>query len=346
LEGTLIGKPAPTKLHPQFNGNGARCEASYFNVQGSNLITQNPTSNIQNLKSKPRRRFAIINGDDFGFSSGVNQAIIKAHEQGVLTSTSLMVTGEAASEAIALAHAHPNLAVGLHLVLVCGKAVLPPSEIPHLVDSAGNFSSDSLKAGLRYQFSRAARRELRLEIRAQLEKFRQSGLQLSHVDGHLHLHSHPVVLGILTELAEEFNIKVIRLPSEELRFTLRLDKSDLLIKLLWSFVFTRLRSYGEGLLKSKEIQFCDRVYGLLQSGRITEDYLQGLIPQIQADFVEIYSHPAITIPGEPLNGPPGAGEAELAALLSEQVRDLLTNNGFELTNYNTIEPLFLLVPSP
>jgi len=346
LEAILIGKPAPTKLHPQFNGNGARCEASYFNVQGSNLITQNPTSNIQNLKSQPRRRFAIINGDDFGFSSGVNQAIIKAHEQGVLTSTSLMVTGEAATHAIALAHAHPNLAVGLHLVLVCGKAVLPPSEIPHLVDSAGNFSSDSLNAGLRYQFSQAARRELRLEIRAQLEKFRQTGLPLSHVDGHLHLHSHPVVLGILAELAEEFNIKVIRLPSEELRFTLRLDKRDLLTKLLWSFVFTRLRSYGESLLKSKGIYFCDRVYGLLQSGRMTEEYLRGLIGQIQADVVEIYSHPAITILGEPLNGPPGAGEAELAALLSEQVRDLLTNNGFELTNYNTIEPLFLLVPSP
>jgi hopanoid biosynthesis associated protein HpnK len=346
LEAILIGKPAPTKLHPQLNGNGARCEASYFNVQGSNLITQNPTSNIQNLKSQPRRRFAIINGDDFGFSSGVNQAIIKAHEQGVLTSTSLMVTGEAASEAIALAHAHPNLAVGLHLVIVCGIAVLPPSEIPHLVDSAGNFSSDSLNAGLRYQFSQAARRELRLEIRAQLEKFRQTGLPLSHVDGHLHLHSHPVVLGILAELAEEFKIKVIRLPSEELRFTLRLDKRDLLTKLLWSFVFTGLRSYGESLLKSKGIQFCDRVYGLLQSGRMTEDYLQGLIGQIQADVVEIYSHPAITILGEPLNGPPGAGEAELAALLSEQVRDLLSNNGFELTNYNTIEPLFLLVSSP
>lgn len=225
------------------------------------MITQNPTSNIQNLKSKPRRRFAIINGDDFGFSSGVNQAIIKAHEQGVLTSTSLMVTGEAATHAIALAHDHPNLAVGLHLVLVCGRRVLPQSEIPHLVDSAGNFSSDSLNAGLRYQFSRAARRELRLEIRAQLEKLRQTGLPLSHVDGHLHLHSHPVVLGIPAELAEEFNIKVIRLPSEELRFTLRLDKRDLLTKLLWSFVFTRLRSYGEGLLKSKGIQFCDRVYG-------------------------------------------------------------------------------------
>jgi predicted glycoside hydrolase/deacetylase ChbG (UPF0249 family) len=119
-----------------------------------------------------RPRFLIINGDDFGFSRGVNQGIIKAHEQGVLTSTSLMVTGDAAAGAVALAKSHPNLGVGLHLVLVCGKSALPSSEIPHLVDELGNFPNDSLKAGLRYQFSQAARRELCLEIRAQLEKFR------------------------------------------------------------------------------------------------------------------------------------------------------------------------------
>lgn len=287
-------------------------------------------------KPLSRRRLMIINGDDFGFSRGVNQAIIKAHEQGVLTSTSLMVTGEAAQEAVNLAHNYPNLGVGLHLVLVCGKSALPPSEIPHLVDVDGNFSSDSFKAGLHYQFSKEARRELRLEIRAQLEKFHQTGLKLSHVDGHLHLHSHPVVLGILSELAEEFKIKVIRLPSEELGFTLKLDQSNLLTKFLWSFVFTGLRNYGEQLLKSKKIKFSERVYGLLQSGSMNEEYLQGLIPQITADLVEIYSHPAIIIPGEFLNGPPGAGEAELAAWLSDSVRELLIKNGFELTNYNEV----------
>lgn len=285
------------------------------------------------------RRFIIITGDDFGFSRGVNQGIIKAHEDGVLTSTSLMVSGDAAGEAVNLAKTHPNLAVGLHLVLVCGKSVLQQSKIPHLVDSLGNFPNDSFKAGLRYQFNRAARRELGLEIRAQLEKFRETGLQLSHVDGHLHLHSHPVVLGILTELAEEFDIKVIRLPSEELRFTLRLDKSDLFNKLLWSFVFTWLRSYGEGLLKSKGIYFCDRVYGLLQSGRMNEEYLQGLIGQIQDNIVEIYAHPAIRLLDEPIDGLVGAGEVELAATLSNSVRKLLRDNGFELTNYYKIKSL-------
>jgi hypothetical protein len=65
---------------------------------------------------------------------------------------------------------------------------------------------------------------------------------------------------------------------------------------------------------------------------MTKDYLLGLIPQIQANWVEIYSHPAIALSGEPLNGPLGAGAAELEALLSAQVRQAIAHSGFELTN--------------
>ncbi|MDF5714766.1 MAG: hopanoid biosynthesis-associated protein HpnK [Rhizonema sp. NSF051] len=283
------------------------------------------------------RRRIVINGDDFGFSSGVNQAIIQAHSEGVLTSTSLMITGDAVTEAIFSARAHPQLAVGLHLVLVCGEAVLPPDQIPHLVDSRGNFSNSATIAGLRYQFHQATHEELRREIRAQLEKFRATGLPLSHVDGHLHMHVHPVVLRILVDLAQEFDIKVIRLPAEELKINLKLDRHRLLTKLVWALVFGGLRRYGEGLLKSRSIYFADRVYGLLQTGSMTEEYLLGLIPQIKGDLVEIYSHPAVMTAGELLNGLPGAGEAELTALLSRQVLMLLNTSGFELINYDQIK---------
>ena len=275
--------------------------------------------------------YLIINADDFGFSQGVNAAIIQAHEEGILTSTSLMVSGDAAQEAIALAKNHPQLAVGLHLVLVCGKSVLPPSHIPHLVDSQGNFSNDPTQAGLSYQFNQATRPELRLEISAQLEKFRDSGLNLAHVDGHLHLHIHPVVLNVLTELAPEFNIKFIRLPSEELSKNLKIDQRNLFTKIIWSIVFGQLRRYGEGLLKAHNIKFADRVYGLLQTGDMSEKYLLCLIPQIEAELVEIYSHPAL-VNTEINHG----GEVELAALLSQQVRELLTVKGFELSNYEKV----------
>lgn len=288
---------------------------------------------------RSRRRFAIINADDFGFSTGVNRAIIEAHERGVLTSTSLMVGAPAFEEAVELAKAHPNLGVGLHLTLGKGKSVLPPSLIPNLVDEQGNFSNEPNRAGVYYQFNGPARRQIPLEIRAQLEKFRSTGLKLSHVDGHLHMHSHPVILRALVALADEFEIKVIRLPSEELRLTLNIDKSDFQTKLVWASVFWGLRLYGESVLKSRGIGYVDRVYGFLQSGRMTEDYLLALIPQIQADVVEIYSHPAIAKPGEPVNSPIGWGQRELNALTSDQVRAALTASGFELVNFNDWETI-------
>jgi chitin disaccharide deacetylase len=273
-----------------------------------------------------QNRFAVINGDDFGFSNQVNQAIIKAHTEGVLTSTSLMVTGDAFEEAVELARQHPNLGVGLHLVLVCGRSVLPSHQIPHLVDANSNFSDDPVVAGLRYQFNKHAQVELLQEIRAQLEKFTATGLPLSHVDGHLHLHVHPVAINILADLASEFGIKFIRLPSEELKLNLKLNRQVLFTKLVWSVVFGRLRHYGENILKSKDVRFTERVYGLLQTGCMSEEYLCGLIPEIRATTVEIYSHPGLD----------SQGEVELAALLSDRVHEALQSNGFELTNYHKI----------
>ena len=278
------------------------------------------------------RRQLIVNGDDFGFSSGVNHAIIAAHEQGVLTSTSLMVTGDAFEEAVALAKAHPTLAVGLHLVLACGRSVLPPAQIPHLVDAHGNFSNQPETAGLYYHFNGAARRELPLEMRAQLEKFRQTGLLLSHVDGHVHVQVQPVVLHQLVNLAKEFHIRFIRLPFEEAAIALNADRSEFITKWLLSFVYAGLRRYGKRVLRSQGIRSVDRVYGLLHSGRMTEEYLLKLIPLIQADRVEIYSHPATRVAGEPDNGI-GLGTAERDALISDRVRSVIQQQGFALTNY-------------
>ena len=190
----------------------------------------------------------------------------------------------------------PTLAVGLHLVVIDGKAVLPPEEIPLLVDSEGRFSNAPVSAGARYFFRPSARAQLRREIRAQLERFRSTGLPLSHVDGHHHLHVHPVVLSCLADLAAEFRIPAIRLPSEELSLALRLDPGRVATKVVWAGVFGRLRRRGERRFRNRGVAIADRVYGLLATGRIIERYLLDLIPRIRANAVEIYSHPALAFP--------------------------------------------------
>lgn len=75
-------------------------------------------------------KYLIVNADDFGISEQVNETIITAHRQGIVTSTSLMVSGEGVESAVRLAKENPSLGVGLHLVLCCGKSILPPPKSP------------------------------------------------------------------------------------------------------------------------------------------------------------------------------------------------------------------------
>ena len=242
-----------------------------------------------------------------------------------------MVTGEAAGDAVTIARARPALAVGLHLVLVSGAAALPPERVPSLVDARGRFPDSPLRAGLRYQFSRRAREELRAEVRAQLDRFRETGLALSHVDGHLHLHVHPVVIGILADAAGEYGIPAVRLPREELGANLAFDRAGWATKTAWWAIFGMLRRHALPRLASAGVDVADRVYGLLQTGRIDERYLLGLIPRIRAERVELYAHPSAAVDGDPADGPPGSGAAELAALVSPRVKASVEAHGFRLT---------------
>jgi hypothetical protein len=100
----------------------------------------------------------ILNADDFGIAPEVNEAVERAHREGVLRAASLMVGAPAAGDAVARARRLPNLAVGLHVVLVHGRPVLPPARIPDLVDREGNFLTDLTRAGLRFFFRPARAR--------------------------------------------------------------------------------------------------------------------------------------------------------------------------------------------
>ena len=159
----------------------------------------------------------VITADDFGLSRAVNAAVVRAHREGVLTAASLMVAEDAAAEAVAVARQLPSLSVGLHLVLADGRPALPPGEIPHLVGPDRRLEADPARAGLRWAASAAARRELAREIAAQFERFAATGLPLSHVDGHHHLHLHPAAFPAVAEHAARAGARGVRLTHEGLR---------------------------------------------------------------------------------------------------------------------------------
>jgi chitin disaccharide deacetylase len=274
---------------------------------------------------RPKR--CILNADDFGRTPSINAAIIKAHTEGVLTSCSLMVSGEAFEEAAHLAHEHPALGVGLHLVLVCGASVLPPFKIPHLANIQGSFSAHPVTAGLRYFFLPAAKQQLRREIDAQLEKFLATKLPCSHVDSHFHMHMHPAVFDIVLEAAEGFGIKHLRLPNEELSLHRRLSRRwppDVLTAATFTLLYRRnvKRARARGFI------FAERVYGLLQTNRLDEAYLCDLLQHLGGETNEIYCHPdTATV----------CGKGELHALLSPNVKQTMARLGLKLTNYAELE---------
>jgi hopanoid biosynthesis associated protein HpnK len=275
----------------------------------------------------------IVNGDDFGKSPEVNNAIIRAFRAGTLTSCSLMAAGDAFDHAVLLARENDGLAVGIHLVTVQGRAVLPHSEIPAIVDREGRFPDSPVAAGLKYYFSTAARRQLARELSAQFQKFHATGLKLSHVDSHLHMHVHPVVFAVSLGLAEQYEVRRMRLPRDDFRLAVRFRKEHLAARAITTLVFELLSRRMKRVLLERGFSFPERAYGHLYSGRMTIEYVLFVLDHLRTGNHEIYFHPA-DLGGVPASGPEQHQCAkELDILLSRDFMNRLLDPGIDLTSY-------------
>lgn len=271
--------------------------------------------------SHPGRR-VIFSADDFGLSEAVNEGIEQAHRNGLLGSASLMVAGAAAADAARRARAMPNLRVGLHLVVIEGPAVLPPRDIPDLVDADGQFPSDQLSLGLRYFFRPAVRRQLQAEIRAQFAAYAATGLVLDHADAHKHMHLHPTVGRMMIAAGRPHGLRALRIPAEPVDTMAACGVPPTLgarAMRAWTRLL-RLQAGRAGLSVN------DAVFGLAWSGAMTEDRLLALAPHLPAGVSELYFHPAAHRDAvlDRLM-PTYQHEAELAALCSPRVREAYSN---------------------
>jgi chitin disaccharide deacetylase len=270
-------------------------------------------------------RRLIVTADDFGRSPGINEAVRRAHQQGLLTCASLMVNEPACAEAVQIAQANPGLGVGLHLTLLHGRAALPPAQIPNLVDAAGRFSDQPVATGWRYFFRRGLRAELFREMAAQFERFHATGLPLDHVNGHLHLHLHPTVFGLLVEHARAWGLRTLRLTSDPLALNAQLAGGHWCSRLSHWFIYRCLSARARPVLRQLNIRHTARVFGLLQSSRVDEPYLEGLLERLPEGDSELYSHPSLD-----------DSRAEFDALVSPRVRALLAAGGIRLIRYQDL----------
>lgn len=276
----------------------------------------------------------IITSDDFGLSSGVNRAVEQAWKNGLLTCASIMPGAAAFDEAVKIVRRNPGLQIGLHLTLVQGKGVLPPAEIPELVDVQGRFSENPIRAGLRYFFDRGLYCQLKREIEAQIKKVLAAGLALTHIDGHLNIHLHPTVFRILAELMPRYGINSFRLSQERLAHNLRFDGERKIGKSIENLIFGYLTDHARPELDRLGIRYASEVKGVLNSGRMTEEYILNIIDGLQDGLTEMYFHPGIMPDAEISSRMPDyRHQEELAALTSPLVSRRLKELQVQIQNY-------------
>ena len=267
----------------------------------------------------------IVNADDFGRSPSINQAVIRAQREGILTSASLMVNEPACAEAVTLAKENPKLGVGLHLTLLMGHSALLPEKIPGLVNDRGEFSNDPVGVGMKYFFHRGLREQLRSEIHAQFSKFRAAGLPLDHVNGHLHLHLHPVIFRILMEDAEALGIRHLRFTRDCFARSRRMTRGRWFYRVFHAAIHEWLPHRAREPLRRRGIKHAQITFGLLQDSQVDEEYVLKLLPELPPGDSELYSHPSLD-----------EFKHEFDALVSPRVKELVKELGIELIRYQDL----------
>ncbi|MDE3108544.1 MAG: hopanoid biosynthesis-associated protein HpnK [Acidobacteriota bacterium] len=282
----------------------------------------------------------ILNADDFGLTKGVNEGIIRAHQQGILTSATLMATSRAFDDAVARAKAAPKLGIGCHLVLVGGSPVASPDEIRSLVDENGRFPRTLPQLVRKVSLGDVRPRDIDRELCAQIEKIRRSGIEPTHVDTHKHTHAHPVVMNVLGRVAREMGITRVRKPAEDLTASWRSQKAGerSWTQLASAAAVRAVTPWFESLARRYGLRSPDHFLGLAMTGRMSASVLGELIAALPEGTTEIMLHPGIcdadlVATGSRLRK---QREIEMEALLAPEVRGIVEHRGVRLITYREL----------
>jgi len=260
-----------------------------------------------------RVRKLVVNADDFGFTHDVNQGILEAHRDGILTATTLMATGSAFDEAVKIAKENPSLDVGCHLVLVGSPGF--PDTVTKLILSI---------------------REIRVydQLKEQVRKVVDAGLRPTHLDTHKHTHLLPTVLDAVARLSEEFRIPWVRRP-----FDFPLQPGGIgLTKRAVNAGFGLVRGRFEKILTRHGCRSTDHFAGFQITGNYDSASLISLIRTLPDGSTEFMCHPGRCT--DELRAQrtrlKESREQELRALTSPEVRAALIDAGVELTSYREL----------
>ncbi len=266
----------------------------------------------------------IINADDFGLTQHINQGVIKAYQEGILTSTSLMVNMPGSEDALGLLKQNPGIGVGIHLNIFIGKSLAPQSRLGSFTKN-GYFLQDIYRLLWILISKRINSGELELECRMQIEKALNSGVSITHLDSHMHLHFLGEFRALIMKLAQEYKIMRVRCINE---LPLLCGKNYRFLRFLrrkyYNALFLSVCSRASKALANKQgLKTTDYSYGVSESGIITEQKYRNAFSCLRDGVTEIICHPGYE-----------DREVELDVLLRPGLKDLLHKLDVKLISYN------------
>ncbi len=278
----------------------------------------------------------IINADDFGLIQGVNEGIVEAHQEGILTSATLMANMPGFDQAVEMAGANPELGVGVHLNILRGQPLSPAQKVGSLLSRELRFIPSVSNLLYRMVLKRVSFDEVEREFRAQVEKVQGAGIDPSHIDSEKHIHLIRPLFRIVIKLAKEYKINKVRFIQE---YCVSSRPGQMFKSMFISLSSTSMKKK----MVQEGVRSPDRFYGVCDTGRITAAKLQGAFERAKEGVTEIMVHPGF-ITQEVLELEKQIGpfyinkyrEKELNALLDKKLSKLIADLEIQLINFNQL----------
>ncbi len=264
-------------------------------------------------------KYLIVTADDLGLTESINEGIAKACSEGIVTAVSVIPTGEAFEDALTVIKNIPFKDIGAHLAVTETKPIL----------SGPRFHKNHNEFFFRLLLGRIDLDDIYEELKAQLEILKKTGLKITHINSHEHIHIMPRILEIFIRLAREYNIPAIRFPRTD-----RPPKGLSVKENYRSFLLNHFYGRIKNNMNNSGLAYTDFFMGLLDAGKLDIDKIKTMVSNLKDGVTEIVTHPGFLSP-EVLNRYRWhiGGETEIFALTDNRLKNVIKASGIKLISY-------------
>jgi predicted glycoside hydrolase/deacetylase ChbG (UPF0249 family) len=276
----------------------------------------------------------IVNADDYGRSPGVSRGILRAHGEGIVTSTTVMINQPDVEAQLEEALTYPRLGIGLHLVFSAWRPLLPPEAVPELVRSDGMFLDQHT---LWAQAEQIPQEQLKAELTAQIERYTSlAGREPDHLDCHHFVHLCPPFFQVYADLAAQFSLP-LRVPfPQETDFCTAVGTLPFLEGFPRDLVRGMIAT-NSALLCARALAHTDCFVGtFFGKDALTLDHLLGILGSLSDGICELMCHPGFDGPRLTTSTYRLERESELVLLTHPAVGRRVESLGIELVTFDVL----------